>query len=335
MYTAFTSVSWNEAVKSFNIHIKATRAHATYLFYRSHLGTLAKWSDTQALPLANFTKRSLDLFLSERSDAGLSKTMLHHDALCATVFTKWCVKNDFLKRNPLADYQVRKAPKPHKYMPTDEDMSKLITALGAFWDVETNPNIRFESASKRSFHRDRNVAIVLTLLDSACRIGEVLALKLDDYQASEKQLTIRESKGREPRAIPVSQECATTIADWLKVRARVMKEVPKDEDEGWLFISEVGSAIEGHSFLRSLHKTTAFAGLSKQVTLHSLRRFSINRLAKFNLLGAQAIAGHKDTKTTLIYTRIDPDFVRDIHDQVGVVRGILRGKRAVQRKRLV
>ena len=193
MYTAFTSVSWNEAVKSFNIHIKATRAHATYLFYKSHLGTLSKWSDNKSLPLADFTKRSLDLFLSERSDAGLSKTMLHHDALCATEFTKWCVKNDFLKRNPLADYQVRKAPKPHKYMPTDEDMSKLITALGAFWDVETNPNIRFESASKRSFHRDRNVAIVLTLLDGACRIGEVLALKLDDYQASEKQLTIWES----------------------------------------------------------------------------------------------------------------------------------------------
>lgn len=335
MYSVFTTVTWNEAVRSFCIHIKATRAHATYLFYKSHVNTLAKWADQENLPLADFTKRNLDEFLSERSDRGLSKTMLHHDALCATVFTKWCSKNDILNRNPLADYQVRKAPKPHKYMPTDEDMSKLITALDSFWDVATNPSIRYESAPKRSFHRERNAAVILTLLDTACRIGEVMALKLDDYQASQKQLTIRESKGREPRAIPVSRECAASIAEWLKIRARVMKEVPKDEDEGYLFISEVGGKLDGHSFLRTLHKATEFAGLSKQVTLHSLRRFSLNRLAKFNLLAAQAIAGHKDTKTTLIYTRIDPDFVREMHDQVGVVRGIMQGKRAVARKRLV
>ena len=335
MYTAFTAVTWNEAARSFGIHIKATRAHTTYLFYINHINVLSRWADKQGISLNEFTKRRLDEFLSERSDAGISKTTLHHDALCATVFTKWCSKNDLLERNSLAEYQVRKAPRPHKYMPSDEDMSTLFNSLFTFWDVEQNPNIRFESANKRSFHRDRNVAIVMTLLDSACRIGEVLALKMDDYQASSRQLTVRESKGREPRSIPVSKECESAISDWLKIRARVMKEVPKDEDEGFLFISETGGKVDDHSFLRSLHKVTSFAGLSKQITLHSLRRFSLNRLAKHNLLSAQAIAGHKDTKTTLIYTRIDPDFVREMHEQVGVVRGIMQSKRSVQKRRLV
>lgn len=80
---------------------------------------------------------------------------------------------------------------------------------------------------------------------------------------------------------------------------------------------------------------TAFAGLSPNITLYSLRRYSLNRLAKHNLLAAQTIAGHKDTKTTLIYTRIDPDFVRAMHEEVGVVRGILKSKRPVARRRLV
>ena len=81
----------------------------------------------------------------------------------------------------------------------------------------------------------------------------------------------------------------------------------------------------------------AFAGVDSRISLHSLRRYSINRLAKHNLLAAQQIAGHKDTKTTLIYTKIDPDYVREAHAQVGVVRGIVsnRNYEKQKRKRLV
>ena len=113
-----------------------------------------------------------------------------------------------------------------------------------------------------------------------------------------------------------------------------MKDVPKAEDEGWLFLSEAGTRISERAFLKAVKKFISCAGLSSRISLHSLRRFSLNRLAKHNLLAAQAIAGHKDTKTTLIYTKIDPDFVREMHDQVGVVRGILVGKRSEKKKRL-
>ncbi len=55
-----------------------------------------------------------------------------------------------------------------------------------------------------------------------------------------------------------------------------------------------------------------------------------------NLLATQQIAGHKETRTTLLYTQLDPDFVRDVHDSVGVVRGILESRRAPKpRRRLV
>ncbi|RYZ87265.1 MAG: hypothetical protein EOP06_12965 [Proteobacteria bacterium] len=70
-------------------------------------------------------------------------------------------------------------------------------------------------------------------------------------------------------------------------------------------------------------------------TLHSLRRYSLNHLAKYNLLAAQQIAGHKETKTTILYTQLDADFVRGIHDEVGLSREVLQRKRATRRKQLV
>ncbi len=329
------SVGWDEAVRGYLIHLKAVRAKRTVLFYQGRLKCLARWAQDADIPIARFGKRHLDEYLVSRAEAGIGQTTLHHDALAAKVFLKWCVRNDIIGRSLLADYEVRTAPKPAKYMPTEEDMRSLLDALHTFWDPEQNPESRYCSPDKRSFHRDRNYAVVMLLLDSACRIGEVLGLTLDDYQASARQILVRKSKGREPRAIPVSRDCAEAIAEWLKIRARTMESVRKEDDEGWLFISETGTQIDGGRFLKTLKRITDSVGLTRQITLHSLRRFSLNRLSKHNLLAAQAIAGHKDPRTTLIYTRIDPDFVRAMHDQVGVVRGILGSKRAEKRKRLV
>jgi site-specific recombinase XerD len=335
MDTVFSSITWGEAHRSFALHIKAVRAQKTFLFYDSHIRMLTLWAEKNGVALESFGKRHLDEYLIHRAENGLSQMSLHHDSLCAKVFTKWCKRNDLLKRDPLTDYEVRAAPKPAKYMPTSEDMRTLLESISTYWDVTRNPDVRYSGPAKRTFHREKNYAVILVLLDSACRIGEVLSFKLDDYQASQRQLTVRVAKGREPRVIPVSQECAAAIGQWLKVRARVMANVPKEKDEGWLFISEVGGMVDAGRFLRSMKKFASFAGLTDKITLHSLRRYSLNKLAKNNLMAAQAIAGHKDAKTTLIYTKIDPEFLRSAHEQTAVVGDLLNNKRAVKRKRLV
>ena len=103
-----------------------------------------------------------------------------------------------------------------------------------------------------------------------------------------------------------------------------------------MFISEFGGRLDESRFLKALKRITTWAKISEHITLHSLSRYSLNRLAKVNLLATQQIAGHKDTRTTLLYTKLDPDFLRSVHTNVGVVRDILGNKRvAKQRKRLV
>ncbi|MBC8136970.1 MAG: tyrosine-type recombinase/integrase [Fibrella sp.] len=166
---------------------------------------------------------------------------------------------------------------------------------------------------------------------SACRIGEMLALKIEDYKEDERRILIRESKGRQPRTLPGSPAWASALSIWLRMRRRIMSGKP---DDGLLFVSELGGPIDTHKFIHTLHSITKYAGLSEGITLHSLRRYSINKLAKNNLLAAQTIAGHKDAKTTLLYTRLDPDFLRDVHSEVGVLDKVIESKRE-KRRRLV
>jgi len=359
MVTDFTSPPWDEALYSFVNHLKGTsHARKTVEFYQAILNTLVHWAEDNTIALDQFGKRTLDDYLVWRQESGhtvtgkpLSLTTLHSDARCAKVFLKYCSRYDLIPRNLLSDYEIRKAPMPHKYMPSDTNMTALMEAVPTFWNPAKNPSIRYFTVARRSFHRERNYALIMTLLDSACRIGEVVSLRVSDLeqvmvQVKDKnihiwQLTIRESgssattKGRATRYVPLSGECVAAIQSWLKVRARTMRQTPAESDEGWLFITETGGRCDVSRFLKSIRRMTKWAGLPDAITLHSLRRFSLNKLAKVDVLGAQQIAGHKDTKTTLIYTELDAGHVADVHQRAGVVKGIVAGKRATPKKRLV
>jgi len=340
MVTAPPVVTWSEAVRGFVLHKKAVRSPRTAIFYRNYATNLANWADSQNLPLDAFTKRHLDEFLVYRAEQGRSQTTPHHDALVATVLFEWCKRNDLLDRDPLAEYKVRNAPSPHKYMPSADDVQKFLQALLGFYDPAQNPEARFCAPAKRSFYRDRNYAVELVKLDTACRIGEILNFKVLDYQTSggDHQLAVREAKGREPRILPVSRECAQAIDQWLKIRRRIMSNAPECEDEGWLFVSETGGRMNEGNYLRGIKKVLEYGELPKGINNHSQRRFSLNNMAKDEnggLLFAQGMAGHKDPKTTLIYLKIDGDYLRERHEKVGVVRGILHSNRSMKRKRLV
>jgi site-specific recombinase XerD len=339
------TVSWEEALRSFLLHYKGSnRAPKTVEFYRKQLDLLARWAECSQIPVEGFGKRQIDAYLAERVDHGISPTTLHHDALCAKVFMKWCVRYDVIPRNLLADYQVATAPVPYKYMPTQENITKLLWAVSNYYDRERNPDARYISAAKRSFHRDRNYALVLLLLDTACRVGEVMSLKLDNWQEREMvvkgtktkvwHVTVEKAKGKRPRSIPVSATGAQAVNAWLRVRSRIMKEVPASEDEGYVFITEMGTRIDEGKFLKALKRIVRFAELPDMIGNHSLRRYSLNKLAKTDLLGAQRIAGHRRTETTLIYTELDPEHVLDVHTRAAVVDDLVTAKRP-PRKRLV
>ena len=332
MSSATPLFTWEEALHEFYLHLQATRAQKTQRYYEVQLGGLVRWATQENVPFAGFGKRHMDRYLVSRAETGKAPLTLHHDAVCAKAFFHWCQKNDIVERSLLTDYQVRHAPRPAQYMPTDADMQTLLKSVHDFWNPAKNPSIRYSPVSKRVFHRDRNYAIILGLLDSASRIGEMLSLKVDDYRLKERQIVIRESKGREPRTLPVSPEWVDALNVWLRQRSKIMA---GQEDESYLFVSEFGGRLDEGRFLKSLKKITGWAKISGRITLHSLRRYSLNRLAKVNLLATQQIAGHKETRTTLLYTQLDPDFIRGVHTSVGVVRDILGNKRVEKRKRLV
>ena len=59
-----STVTWQEALRSFLLHQKATRAPNTVRFYAPQLRMLTNWAESNAVAIDHFGKRDLDASLS-------------------------------------------------------------------------------------------------------------------------------------------------------------------------------------------------------------------------------------------------------------------------------
>lgn len=150
-------------------------------------------------------------------------------------------------------------------------MARPLEVALDFWAPEKSL-CRNSSPGKRSFHRDRNYAILTMLLCTACRINEVLSLKVSHYKIwtdgkeTKADIFQEKTKSREEATLPVTALCQQAVNNWLKIRARVMKQIPAEEDQGWLFISESSNMIDNSSFLRVLKRYLDFGDDTRTAT---------------------------------------------------------------------
>lgn len=146
--------------------------------------------------------------------------------------------------------------------------------------------------------RDR--AMILILLRTGMRIGELLGVKLTDISPNERKILIYlGEKNLQGRAVYYSEDAAQALHQWLEER---------NSDSMHLFPGYMGrpsiSYVAAWSVMR---KALESAGLEdKGYSLHSLRHtFATDMLnAGMRLEVLQQILGHEDIQMTMRYARI-------------------------------
>ena len=157
--------------------------------------------------------------------------------------------------------------------------------------------------------RDR--AILGVLAYSACRVGELVKLRVGDFKASgEHRVLAVQGKGGKERTVPLHLEAVERLSAWLWVAGL-------DEDRpGSLFRparTPRGRGYDGfsrrHLSVRSVEymveRYARVIGLDIAVTVHSLRVTALTtaRERGADIIDLQDFAGHTDPRTTLTYIR--------------------------------
>ncbi|MFQ5796732.1 MAG: tyrosine-type recombinase/integrase [Candidatus Bipolaricaulia bacterium] len=167
----------------------------------------------------------------------------------------------------------------------------------------------------RKSKRRRDLAIIQTLLGTGLRISELVALRLEDVDISERKgvLRVRAGKGSKARDIPLDNKTRRALSRYLE------EERPEAETD-LLFLGQRGPLSEpGIHYLVTKY---AYQAQLEDVTSHTLRHTFAKNLvdADTPLDQVATLLGHESLDTTRIYTRpSEQDLERAVRRAAGEI----------------
>jgi len=159
------------------------------------------------------------------------------------------------------------------------------------------------------YHRDR--ALLEVLYATGTRASEVAGLKIGDANLKIGYLRCL-GKGKKERVVPLNKAAIAAIEQYLEqLRPKLIKPISGD----FLFLSRTGKVLSRIEIWRIVKKYSRLAGLSRQMTTHTLRHCFATHLLSggADLRSVQEMLGHVDIATTQIYTHVDQERLRSIH----------------------
>jgi integrase/recombinase XerD len=84
-----------------------------------------------------------------------------------------------------------------------------------------------------------------------------------------------------------------------------------------MFVSKLGRNLSRQSLWKMIQKYAKEAGIKKHITPHTLRHSFATHLLEggAELRGVQEMLGHADISTTQIYTHINKDKLKKVHEK--------------------
>jgi site-specific recombinase XerD len=161
-------------------------------------------------------------------------------------------------------------------------------------------------------HETRDKAIIYLLYSSGLRVGELTRLNIEDINLSDGSIQIKRGKGGKARPAFTDPITIELIKAMLDGRA---------DDNPALFLSRTGGRLSIRSVQRIVKNAAAKSGLpGDKVTPHKLRHsFAVHHLQMeggLNIKEIQQLLGHKSLDTTMIYTKISDNGLKQRYNDV-------------------
>lgn len=164
----------------------------------------------------------------------------------------------------------------------------------------------------RTTHRGlRNAAMLEILYGSGLRVSELVGLKTEQVDLVACFVRIF-GKGSKERIVPFGSLARERIREWLEWGRPWML---KKKSSRYLFIARAGKPMTRQGFWKLLKKYVIQAGISTNVSPHTLRHSFATHLLEggADLRSVQTMLGHSDISTTQIYTHVSRQYLVDMH----------------------
>lgn len=239
---------------------------------RSYCSVLIKYMKAlQGKHVKESSVKDYERYITNLYDADQSDSLVNtYNSALKYCFRKIYINTDILAKNLIRPRKGRKLPK----ILSVNEIDRILRAT---------ENIK-------------HVTLLYTLYSSGLRLNEILSLQLTDLSWERAQILVR-GKGGKERMVP--------MADVLK-RMMILY-YDQYKPEFWLFEGQNNEVQYSESSVRKVIRNCVVkANIGKRATTHTMRHCFATHLmdSGVGIRYIQELLGHKDIKTTLIYTHV-------------------------------
>ena len=226
------------------------------------------------------SRKDLAAFIEHEQDRGMKPATVRGRLGSVKAFLRHLVEEDVVRHEVLSRSISVKIPDALPKAIAPEDVKALLSVIDGLRSI-------------------RNRAMILMLLRTGMRIGELLALRMEDIDLREQKVFIYEAKKTGVgRVVYFSADAKDALLAWLK---------EKDPREDVLFYGRANLCLTYAAARLVFVKCLKKAGLlNKGYTLHCLRHTFASELlnAGMRLECLQPLLGHTSVEVTRRYARL-------------------------------
>lgn len=232
--------------------------------YRNSFRLFQKHVDPETF-FEDITKQHIEEFLAGFTSV-TNTTLLHYYAALAAMWT-WTVKEEIVEKNIIHSITAPK-PEQREIQPFTEAEFKALLSVVARSKAYDRPGKR--KSDHATLHPERTRAMLLLMLDTGLRVGELTSLKLHQVDHRNQRVQVM-GKGALERSVPFSPRTAQALWRYMTTRENA------EQDEG-LFVTYNNRPIDSTQLAKSLKALGEKAGV-KDVHPHRFRHtFAIQYL---------------------------------------------------------
>jgi integrase/recombinase XerD len=286
-----------DQIKNFIYFLEAERgvSRNTVKSYSTDLAKFADFLKREKKQIPSVAREDIVSFLMYLKDLKLNSSSIARNLAAIKTFWKFLVAEQIVKENAAS---LVESPRTWKTIPdvlTKEEVERLLDA---------------PKGRKLKDLRDR--AILEIMYASGLRVSEVSDLKKSDVNIGSGFVKCF-GKGGKERIVPFGKAAAEAVTRYIE-SGRERLELKTGDDH--LFLSKMGKKISRQSLWKMIQKYAALSGIKKHITPHTLRHSFATHLLEggADLRGVQEMLGHSDISTTQVYTHVNSDKLKKVHE---------------------
>ena len=268
----------------------------TIAAYQTDIKKFSSYAKNNEITEVNkVTYELLKNFMHEERKSGLSPSTSARRLASLKAFFVFLVDEGYIEKNPA---EILSASKKAQHLPK-------ILSLGEIELLLEQPDLTTTEGL-----RDR--AMIEVLYATGMRVSELVGLNCEHINLNTNYIICYGKRAKE-RLIPVGDIALEFISKYLEVRSLLVK----GTEERALFLNNHAGRMTRQAFWFALKKYTKKAGITKELTPHTLRHSFATHLLEngADLRVVQEMLGHVDISTTQIYTHLTKKHLRDIYDK--------------------